>query len=111
MRNDQIENLGEAFPSAMHSIRARRGLSQVAFGKLIDFPQNKISEFECGRRQPWVRLLMRLLRLAETEDERGPIVAALKRYDILPSDLASSLLAANPSTEIGVQHSREGCNV
>lgn len=91
--NTEVENSGEALPRAMHSIRARRGLSQIAFGNLIDFPQGKISEFESGRRQPWLKLLMRLLRLAETDDERKPIIAALERYDILASDLAPSLLS------------------
>jgi transcriptional regulator with XRE-family HTH domain len=57
-----------------------------------------ISQYECGVTWPSVGRLIRLLRLATVNAERGPILKVLEARGISTPDLAGSFV--NPSDDV-----------
>ncbi|MBZ5584246.1 MAG: helix-turn-helix domain-containing protein [Acidobacteriia bacterium] len=77
--------------SALREIRRRKNLSQAELGVVLNWPRNIIAQYESGAARPSSERLISLLRLAATDDERGPILEALKAHGVLASDLAPAL--------------------
>ena len=75
-------------------MRENRG--QAEFARLQGWPQGTLSQYESGDARPRAERLIGLLRVAATEDERGPILQALEACGILVSDLAQTLVTAAP---------------
>ena len=84
-------NAGGDFGRAIRSIRLRINLGQAALARLLRWPQASLSQYESGDARPSAERLIGLLRLASTDDERGPILEALEAYGIRVGDLASTL--------------------
>ena len=86
-----------ALGSAARSIRRRLGLTQVAFSEKVLLRQNTLSQLESGGFAPSAPKLLSLLRLAATDDERGPILKALEAYGVLACDLSPALVGSHDS--------------
>ncbi len=50
------------FAANLMQARARTGLSQAALGRRIGLDRGEISKFECGRREPRLKMIVRLAR-------------------------------------------------
>jgi transcriptional regulator with XRE-family HTH domain len=104
---------------ALRIIRIRLGFSQRQFGSAISWPQNMLSQYESGDKRPSCERLILLLRLAATDEERGPILAALDACGVLASDLSTELscshgrlrTAIDPSHDSNIQPRDGECNV
>jgi transcriptional regulator with XRE-family HTH domain len=81
-----------ALGSAARSIRKRLALTQVAFAQKVLLRQNTLSRIESGCFTPGPAKLLRFLRLAATEDERGPILKAMEAHGFRACDLSPSLV-------------------
>lgn len=101
----------DAVAAAIRSTRKRLGLTQGAFSKTLSVQQSAVSRLENGQLKPSVQRLIQLLRMARTDGERNPIVAALGQRGILASDLATSISAMAPLHEDSTRRPAEGCNV
>jgi DNA-binding transcriptional regulator YiaG len=73
--------------TAIRSIRA--GLTQTQFATFLGVRQASVSGWESGAVIPGVAILVRLLRLAQREEEIKPIVTALAALGVSLGDLAS----------------------
>jgi transcriptional regulator with XRE-family HTH domain len=90
-----------AVGSAVRAIRKRIELNQVPFADLLAIRQGPLSSLENGKFFPSTELLIKILRLAHTDKERSPLLAALAKRGVMPSDLAlkiSASLAVTPSS-------------
>lgn len=85
-------DLGEA----LYAIRERLNLNQAELAQLLACSQNMVSQYELARSRMGVSRLVALLRLAQGECERRPILAALEKEGIRESDLGAA--AVNPSS-------------
>ena len=74
---------------SIRSIRGRLGLTQTEFAKLTLVSQTNVSKWEKDRLKPGGLSLIRLLRLAQREEEIKPIVTALAASGVSLGDLAS----------------------
>jgi transcriptional regulator with XRE-family HTH domain len=85
---------------AVRLIRERRGESIRAFAEGLGCPTNSIVQYEWGRMVPGPGRLIRLLRLAQNQDEAQPIVAALETAGIsmVDLDLSPPLSSIQPQT-------------
>jgi DNA-binding transcriptional regulator YiaG len=93
--NTDLKNAAKtALGPAVRSIRRRLSLTQVVFSEQLLIRQNTLSQIESGQFTPSAPKLLSLLRLAATDDERGPIVNALEAHGIMASDLAPVLLVS-----------------
>ena len=97
--------------AAIRAIRKRLGLTQVAFSKTLSIQQNTLSQLETGHTKPSTKHLIHLLRIARTDGEREPVMAALEQRGILSSDLAVSMSAPIPIHESSIQPRQRECNV
>jgi transcriptional regulator with XRE-family HTH domain len=95
----------------IRAIRRRLGLTQVAFSRMLSIQQNSLSRFETGDDKPSTERLIHLLRLAGTDGEREPIVAALEKRGVLASDLALSASTPLLLHESSIQPQQGECNV
>ena len=96
--------------AAIRAIRKRLGFTQVAFSKTLSIQQNTLSQFETGHTKPTTERLIHLLRMACTDGERAPIVAALEHRGILASDLAISGTPI-PAHRASLGDQQGACNV
>ena len=87
---------GSDLGRAIRTIRLRENRGQAEFARLQGWPQATLSQYESGDARPRAERLIGLLRLAATEDERGPILKALEACGILGSDLDRTLVASVP---------------
>jgi DNA-binding transcriptional regulator YiaG len=87
---------GSDLGRAIRSIRLRENRGQAEFARLQGWPQATLSQYESGDAHPHAERLIGLLRLAATEDERGPILKALEERGILGSDLDRTRFAPAP---------------
>ena len=83
-------NPGGPLGGAIRDIRLRMKRSQTRFARLLGWPQASLSQYESGDAEPSAERLIALLRLAENETERQPILKALEERGVLPSDLAAA---------------------
>lgn len=90
---------GGDFGRALRSIRLRQNCGQAEFARLQGWPQATLSQYESGDARPSTERLIALLRLA-ADDERDPILTALKSRGILASDLDHTLVTS--AKHIGV---------
>ena len=86
----------------IRSMRSRLGLTQVAFSVILSIRQNTLSQVETGVLKPSIERLIQLLRIARTEGEREPLIAALERRGILATDLAPIELSSAPALTLPV---------
>lgn len=92
-------NAGGDLGRVIRSIRLRINLGQTALARLLRWPQASLSQYESGDARPSAERLIGLLRLASTDDERGPILKALEAYGILAWDLASTFAPPREGSE------------
>lgn len=64
-------------PESIKSIRKRLGLTMVQLAAHLGVDQSVVSRYEHGKTQPGHFVLMRLLRMADGDEEREPILEAL----------------------------------
>jgi transcriptional regulator with XRE-family HTH domain len=95
-------NAGGDLGRVIRGIRLRINLGQTALARLLRWPQASLSQYESGDARPSVERLIGLLRLAATEDERGPILTALKACGVFAADLAPVPVAS--SAELPAEH-------
>src|ERR1017187_8415615 len=95
----------------IRAIRKRLGLTQVAFSRILSIQQHSLSRFETGDDKPSTERLIHLLRLACTDGEREPVVAALEQRGVLASDLAISISTPTLLHDNSNQPAATECNV
>jgi len=99
---------------AIRCIRRRLGLGQIALViRLTGRPHaGEVSRWEAGQLVPTLKMLLRLLHLAETATEREPILEALRARGVeqLVSDLQASGLLSRTDHQTSIHPADRNCN-
>jgi hypothetical protein len=100
---------------AVRSIRRRLGLGQIGLVLVLTGRPHagEISRYESGQTCPNLKTLLALLRLAETPEEREPILGALRRQGIetLLSNLHACGLAVPINHETSIHPTQSDRNI
>ena len=113
LRKRAASKRGGDLGQAIRRIRRGLDLNQSEFAVLLSWPKNMVSQYESGTKLSAGRLVQ-LLRFAKDNIARSPILSALEKHGVLPSDLAPSAIGdiSTPrSTEISVSQAQQEINV
>jgi len=100
---------------SVRSIRRRLGLGQIGFTTILSgkISAGEISRYESGQVVPSIKMLVALLRCAETPEEREPILEALRAQGIeeLLSDLRATHLIPASDHQTSIHFPQLECNI
>jgi transcriptional regulator with XRE-family HTH domain len=113
------ETSSDITPQAIRSIRLNLNENQAELGRRLGVWPNSVSRWETGRVVPKPKILMALLRLVETVEQKQGILAALDAAGIpveqLNCDSRGTHLASTKVTgalhNVSITPAAEGCNV
>jgi transcriptional regulator with XRE-family HTH domain len=101
-RPTREERLAAPMALAVRSIRQARGESVMEFAQLLGCPENTVTMYQLGRMKPSAGRLLRLLRLARSEEQVLPILEALDVLGIRPADLVVTSIAPDAREEAAI---------
>jgi transcriptional regulator with XRE-family HTH domain len=99
-RPTREERLAAPMAVAVRLIRQNYGKSVMEFAQLLGCPANTLTMYQLGRMKPGAGRLLRLLRLARSEDQVAPILQALDDLGISPADLVVTSIAPPAREEV-----------
>jgi transcriptional regulator with XRE-family HTH domain len=93
------DRLAQPLAIAIRLIRTRHGKSIEEFAAMLGCPPNSLAQYQLGRTRPGAGRLIRLLALAQGDDEAQPLLEALGTIGISAPDLIFTPIAPHVREE------------